>query len=70
MNNVIERLFRDFDDGRISRRELLRALGLSLLAVPSIGLAQAGGRAGGDSTGGGRGRGRGAPADTTHAAAP
>lgn len=71
MNNVIERLFRDFDDGRISRRELLRALGLSLLAVPSIGLAQSGGRAGGDSTGGrGRGRAGGAPADTTHAAAP
>ena len=66
MIDTIERLFRDFDNGRISRRELLRALGLSLLAVPSIGLAQ-----GGDSTAGrGRGRGNRAPADTTHAAAP
>jgi catechol 2,3-dioxygenase-like lactoylglutathione lyase family enzyme len=71
MSNVIDRLFRDFDEGRISRRELLRALGLSLLAVPSIGLAQGGGRAGGDSTGGrGRGRGNRAPSDTTHAQAP
>src|SRR5215831_7331846 len=73
MKNVIERLFHEFDEGRLSRRELLRALGISLLAVPSIGLAQGGGgRAGRDSTGGGRGGGRGdrAPADTTHAAAP
>jgi catechol 2,3-dioxygenase-like lactoylglutathione lyase family enzyme len=73
MNKVIERLFREFDEGRLSRRELLRALGVSLLAVPSIGLAQGGGgRAGRDSTGGGRGGGRGtrAPADTTHATAP
>src|SRR5579862_723332 len=61
MSTGIERLFRDFDDGRISRRELLRALGLTLLAIPSISLAQGGG---------GRGRGNQAPADTTHAPAP
>jgi catechol 2,3-dioxygenase-like lactoylglutathione lyase family enzyme len=73
MNDMMERLFRDFDSGRISRRELLRALGLSMLAIPTVGLAQGGGgRAGRDSTGGGRGGGRGnrAPADTTHAPAP
>ena len=72
MSNTIERLLRDFDEGRMSRRDLLRALGLSLIAIPSIGLAQGGGRAGGDSTGGVRGGGRGnrPPADTTHAAAP
>ncbi len=71
MINVIERLFRDFDEGRISRRELLRALGLTLLAIPSIGLAQGVGRAGADSTGGrGRGRANLSPADTVHAPAP
>jgi catechol 2,3-dioxygenase-like lactoylglutathione lyase family enzyme len=66
MNSVIERLFRDFDEGRISRRELLRALGLSLLAVPSIGLAQ--GR--GDSTGRRGERGNRQMGDTTHATSP
>ena len=71
MSNPIERLLREFDEGRISRREVLRALGLSLVAIPSIGLAQGGGgRAGGDSTGRGGGRGNRAPADTTRAPAP
>jgi len=70
MSNTIERLLREFDEGRLSRRDLLRALGLSLIAIPSIGLAQGGGRAGGDSTGRGGGRGNRPPADTTHAAAP
>jgi catechol 2,3-dioxygenase-like lactoylglutathione lyase family enzyme len=64
MNNVLERLFRDFDEGRISRRDLLRALGVSLLAVPSIGLAQ------GDSTGRRGGRGNRQMGDTTHAPSP
>src|SRR3954471_18883600 len=65
MSNSIERLLRDFDEGRMSRRELLRALGLSLIAIPSIGLAQGGG----DSTGRGA-RGNRPPADTTRAPAP
>jgi catechol 2,3-dioxygenase-like lactoylglutathione lyase family enzyme len=73
MDSVIERLFREFDSGRITRRDLLRALGMAVLALPSVSLAQGGGgRAGGDTTGGGRGGGRGnrAPADTTHAPQP
>ena len=64
MNDMMERLFRDFDSGRISRRELLRALGLSMLAIPTVSLAQGGG------AGGRGGRGNRAPADTTHAPAP
>ena len=59
MNDPIDRLFRDFDDGRISRRDLLRALGLAALAVPVAAFAQ-----------GGAGRGNRAPGDTTHAPAP
>src|SRR4029078_11075131 len=70
MSNTIERLLRVFDEGSISRLDPPRALGLSLIAVPSIGLAQGGGRAGGDSTGRGGGRGNRAPADTTRAPAP
>jgi catechol 2,3-dioxygenase-like lactoylglutathione lyase family enzyme len=66
MDSPIDRLFRDFDRGRITRREMLRALGLAALAVPAASFAQ-GTR--GDSTGRG-GRGNRAPADTTHAPAP
>src|SRR5439155_23223584 len=43
MDNPIERLFREFDNGRISRRDLLRALGLAALAVPAVSRAQGGG---------------------------
>src|SRR5437016_2115834 len=68
MDNPIERLFRDFDNGRMSRRDLLRALGLAALAVPTMSRAQGGGgRA--DSTGRG-GRANRPPADTTHVAPP
>jgi catechol 2,3-dioxygenase-like lactoylglutathione lyase family enzyme len=71
MSNMFERLLREFDEGRLTRRELLRALGVSLVALPSIGLAQGGGgRAGGDSTGRGGGRGNRVLGDTTHASAP
>jgi catechol 2,3-dioxygenase-like lactoylglutathione lyase family enzyme len=56
MDNVIERMFRDFDEGRISRRDLLRALGLTVLAAPSLAWAQA--------------RADRPPADTTHAPQP
>src|SRR5207248_1327226 len=57
MDNSLNRLFRDFDTGRISRRELFRALGLAALAVPAMSLAQGRGQ---DSTGrGGRAGGRG-----------
>ncbi len=68
MDNPIDRLFREFDTGRLTRRELLRALGLAALAVPAASFAQAG--AGRDSAGRGGGRGNRAPADTTHAPAP
>ena len=55
MDNPIERLFREFDNGRISRRDLLRALGVALV-VPAVARAQdttrtfARGRAVGDTT--------------------
>jgi predicted enzyme related to lactoylglutathione lyase len=48
MSDTIERLLREFDEGRVSRRDMLRALGLSLVAIPSIGFAQSGRRDGGD----------------------
>ncbi|HEX3868025.1 MAG TPA: VOC family protein, partial [Gemmatimonadaceae bacterium] len=64
MDNPVDRLFGEFDNGRISRRELLRALGVAALAIPAASFAQAGR----DSTG--RGRGNRPPADTTHAPAP
>src|SRR5579871_6741186 len=68
MDSLFDRLFRDFDAGRLSRRELLRMLGVAAIAVPAASFAQQTGR---DSTGrGGRGRGNRAPADTTHAPAP
>jgi len=50
MENPIDRLFREFDSGRVSRRELLRALGVAALAIPASAFAQ-------DTTSG-RGRGR------------
>src|SRR5256885_12872350 len=50
----LEQLFRDFDGGHISRRELFQALGLAI-AIPSLARAQGVGRAN---------------ADTTHAPAP
>ena len=57
----LDKLLLDFDRGRISRRDLLRALGLTIVALPAASLAQ--GR-GADTTGrgaggGGRGGGRG-----------
>src|SRR5581483_524785 len=61
MDNSIDRLFHEFDEGTLSRRELLRALGLLALAVPAASFAQ---------QGGGRGRGNRAPGDTTHLPAP
>src|SRR5580765_3456773 len=66
MDNPIDRLFREFDKGMLSRRELLRALGVAAIAIPASSFAQ-----GGDTTAGrGRGRGNRAPADTTHVPAP
>jgi catechol 2,3-dioxygenase-like lactoylglutathione lyase family enzyme len=64
MDSPIDRLFREFDRGTISRRDLLRALGLAAVAAPAMSWAQ-----GGDTT---AGRGRlGRPAgDTTHVPAP
>jgi len=69
MDSPLDRLLREFDTGRMTRRDLLRALGMAALAVPTVSLAQGGGR-GQDSTAG-RGRlGNRAPGDTTHVAAP
>jgi catechol 2,3-dioxygenase-like lactoylglutathione lyase family enzyme len=64
MDDQLDRLFRAFDSGQLTRRDLLRALGLAALALPAASLAQGGAGAGG------RGRGNRAPADTTHAPAP
>ncbi|HEX4684908.1 MAG TPA: hypothetical protein VH277_19470, partial [Gemmatimonadaceae bacterium] len=65
MDNPLDRLFREFDHGRLSRRDLLRALGLAALALPACSFAQGGS----DSTTR-RGRGNRAPGDTTRAAHP
>src|SRR5947209_128038 len=62
MNTPLDRLFREFDNGRMSRRELLRALAVAAVAVPAVSLGQ-------DTTTG-RGRGNRAPGDTTRAPAP
>jgi len=67
MDHPLDRLFREFDRGHLTRRELFRALGLAALAVPAASFAQ--GRAGGDTTGRG-GRANRAPGDTTHVPAP
>ena len=39
MNERISRLLRDFDTGKISRRELLSALGLAAVSVPLVAIA-------------------------------
>ena len=62
--NPIDKLLLELDSGQVTRRDLLRALGLAALAVPAVSFAQ-----GGDSTAR-RGRGNRAPGDTTHAPAP
>src|SRR3954467_5007899 len=66
MDHPIDRPFKAFDRGALTRRDLFRALGMAALAVPAASFAQ--GRAG-DSTGRG-GRGNRAPGDTTHVKAP
>lgn len=68
MDSPIDRLFREFDGGLLTRRDLLRALGMAALAVPVASFAQGTGR--GDSTTAGRRVGNRAPGDTTHAPAP
>ena len=65
MERPIDRLFREFEKGHVSRRDVLRARGLAALAVPAASFAQQRG----DSTGRG-GRGNRAPGDTTHVPAP
>ena len=64
MDSPLERLFREFDREALSRRELLRALGLAAIALPAVSWAQ-----GGDSTALRARPGR-AQGDTTHAPAP
>ena len=66
MDDPLDRMFRDYDGARMSRRDLLRALGLVAFAAPAVSFAQGRGQ---DSTGRG-GRGNRAPADTTHAPVP
>jgi catechol 2,3-dioxygenase-like lactoylglutathione lyase family enzyme len=73
MDTSLTRLFSDFDEGRITRRELLQALAVAGLAVPAASFAQvrAGGAGGAGATppaaGGGGGR---AARDTTPAPPP
>lgn len=69
MDNPIDRLLREFDRGRITRRDLLRALGMAAISIPTVSLAQGTGRATGDTTRRAE-RGNLAPADTTHAPLP
>jgi catechol 2,3-dioxygenase-like lactoylglutathione lyase family enzyme len=67
MTRSLTQLFSDFDGGRISRRQLLQALGAAV-ALPAIGLAQGGAGRGAATDNGraGRGGGRGgAQRDTT-----
>ena len=40
MSDALGRLFRDFDGGRLSRRQLLQALGIAAIARPAAALAQ------------------------------
>jgi catechol 2,3-dioxygenase-like lactoylglutathione lyase family enzyme len=60
MNEDLSKLFQAFDRGRLSRRQLLQALGFAVAVRPAAALAQAGGR-GGRNT---------APRDTTPAKLP
>lgn len=62
MNDDLSRLFQAFDRGRLSRRQLLQALGLAVAVQPAVALAQGGTRGGG-----GRNA---APRDTTPARLP
>jgi catechol 2,3-dioxygenase-like lactoylglutathione lyase family enzyme len=40
MSDNVQNLLRDFDRGRLSRRQLLQALGVAIVARPAIGFAQ------------------------------
>src|SRR5262245_22618925 len=40
MSNDLNKLFNDFDRGRMSRRQLLAALGMAVAIKPSVALAQ------------------------------
>lgn len=66
MTRSMADLLRDFEHGRITRRQLLLALGTAAVAFPAAAMAQGGAAQGGQGRRGGRGgRGRGAPRDTT-----
>jgi len=69
MSDRLARLFHEYDRGRISRRQLLQALGLAVAVRPIAALAQGQGQgqAQGQAQGGGR---QGQPADTTPAPLP
>jgi catechol 2,3-dioxygenase-like lactoylglutathione lyase family enzyme len=60
MNEDLSRLFQAFDHGRLSRRQLLQALGLAVAVRPAAALAQGAGRGGRNA----------APRDTTPARLP
>ena len=64
MSDRLARLFHEYDRGRISRRQLLQALGLAVAVRPIAALAQGQGQAQGQAQGGAAGR-QGQPADTT-----
>jgi hypothetical protein len=40
MSDGLSKLFDEFDRGRISRRQLLKALGLAVAAAPAVALAK------------------------------
>lgn len=72
MSRSIPDLFAEFDSGKITRRQLLAALGAAAIAIPGISFAQGTTGAATDTTGragrggrGGRGGGAVAPRDTT-----
>src|ERR1041385_2034219 len=71
MSDVWRRLFKDYDDGRVSRRELMQILaGAALIAPVRAAIGQGGGAPPARDTSGGRGRRVLAPQDTMPAPAP
>src|SRR6478672_6135016 len=68
MSDRLARLFHEYDRGRISRRQLLQALGLAVAVRPIAALAQGQGQ--GQAQGQAQGGRQGQPADTTPAPLP
>src|SRR4051812_17332109 len=70
MSDLWRSLFKDFDNGRISRRELMQVLATAALIAPVRAAIGQGGGAPPAGRGAGGGRGQRAPADTIPAPAP